>query len=69
MKGKTTMKCPYAVHRQITTQTAFEFDEEGRNNIATTIENNTASFCNCHKENCGAWDSKQGRCNYGGIAE
>lgn len=62
------MKCPYVVHRKIVTQTVYEYDDEGRNNIATTVENNEASFCECHKQDCGAWSKKEERCIYDGIA-
>lgn len=56
------MKCPYAVNRQMTTQTNFEYNVEGVQVFQQTVENNTASFVDCLKEECGAW--KDGCCRY-----
>lgn len=63
------MKCPYIVHRTAVVSTIYKYDDEGRNYIETTMENNNAVFCECHKENCGAWNTKENRCFYGGIAK
>lgn len=61
------MKCPYAVHRKTITQSHIEYDDEGKQTDWTEIQNNTAFFVECQKENCGAWqDSK---CCYGKVTE
>ena len=58
------MKCPYAVNRDIISQSSYEYDEEGRQTVTTEIIHNDANFVNCMKEECGAY--KNGRCNYKG---
>lgn len=56
------MKCPYAVHRKTVTQTKIEYDEDGKQDSWTEVQNNTAAFVECQKDNCGAW--YDGRCHY-----
>ncbi len=59
------MKCPYAVHRRIVSQTKFEYNEDGTVLCQTTVDNNTAQMLECAREDCGAWQG--GRCNYRGV--
>ena len=59
------MKCPYAVDRRTVMQTSFEYNEEGAEVFRQTVENNTASFVECLREECGAW--QDGRCRYRGV--
>ena len=58
------MKCPYAVDRRTVAQTSFEYDEEGVEIFRQTVEDKTASFLDCLREECGAW--QDGRCQYRG---
>lgn len=58
------MKCPYAVDRRTVSQTSFEYDEDGVEVFRQTVEDNTASFLECLREECGAW--QDGRCQYRG---
>jgi hypothetical protein len=60
------MKCPYAVHRQSTTQTVIEYAEDGQQKSWTEYQNNTAHFVDCQKEECGAFNPETGRCEYKG---
>ena len=57
------MVCPYAVNRHSVQQTVYEYNEDGSVNMHQTIDNNTAEFLECKKNECGAWWN--GRCNYG----
>lgn len=59
------MTCPYAVNRQVVTQTTLEYDEGGNQTMQQTLENSTAQFVLCVQEHCGAW--RDGRCQYRGI--
>lgn len=59
------MKCPYAVDRRTVAQTSFEYNEDGALTFQQTVENNTASFVECLREECGAW--QDGRCRYRGV--
>ena len=59
------MKCPYAVNRHTVSQTAFTYDESGNQTFQQTIENNTADFLDCLKEQCGAF--RNGRCQYNQV--
>lgn len=58
------MKCPYAVHRKRVTKCNIEYDEEVENQQKSWYEvtNDFADFCNCLKEECGAWHN--GGCCY-----
>lgn len=56
------MKCPYAVDRRTVAQTTYEHDEDGVLTFQQIVENNTASFVECLREECGAW--QDGRCQY-----
>lgn len=56
------MKCPYAVDRHCVSQTKFEYDENGAETFRQTVEHNTATFVDCMKQECGAW--QDGRCRY-----
>jgi len=58
------MKCPYAVNRQVTTQSIMQYNEEGQQTSWTEYQNNTAQFVNCLKEECGAYNPDTGRCEY-----
>ena len=46
------MKCPYAVDRRTVAQTSFEYNEDGVPTFQQTVENNTASFVECLREEC-----------------
>lgn len=59
------MKCPYVVHRSGNVSTIYKYDDEGRVHVETTVENNCATFSECYKESCGAWDKTEARCVYG----
>lgn len=56
------MICPYAVSRYSVVQTSYEYDEEGKCQVVTTIDSNNASFIQCHKEDCAAYHN--GKCCY-----
>lgn len=56
------MKCPYVIHRQTVIQTNTEYNQEGQQDNWIEVQNNTAEFAECQKENCGAW--RDGRCHY-----
>lgn len=58
------MKCPYAVNRQTTTQCMIEHNEEGQQTGWTEYQNNQASFIDCLKEECGAYNPETSRCEY-----
>ncbi len=58
------MKCPYAVHRKTVTKTQMEYDDDGQQTSWVEAQNNMASFAECQKENCGAWQN--GKCCYYG---
>lgn len=60
------MKCPYAVNRQITTQTVIEYNEEGQETGSTVFSGNTAQFVDCLKEECGAYNADTKKCEYKG---
>ena len=64
LTGGVGMICPYIVTRKIVTQWRPEYDEEGRQTFAETVEANEAIPIPCEKENCGAW--RDGRCQYYG---
>ena len=49
-------KCPYAVHRISQTRTVYEYDDEGVETASTQTTVNSALFCKCHEENCGAYN-------------
>ena len=59
------VKCPYAVDRRTVAQVSYEYNEEGVPVFQQTVENNTASFLECLREECGAW--QDGRCRYRGV--
>lgn len=50
------MKCPYAVNRQVTTQTVLEYNDEGQQKSWTEYQSNTAQFVDCLGKECGAYD-------------
>lgn len=56
------MVCPYAVNRHVVQQTCYEYKDDGNVEMSQLIEHNTAEFCECKKELCGAW--KDGKCCY-----
>lgn len=56
------MKCPYAVNRQVTTQTVIEYNAEGNQDGYTEVQTNLTVFIDCLQEECGAW--KHGQCKY-----
>lgn len=57
------MKCPYAVHRKTVTECHMEYEEDSdRQTMYREVSTSVAEFCECQKENCGAWHN--GRCNY-----
>jgi hypothetical protein len=56
------MKCPYAVNRKTTTITNNTFDENGYNTKSVEMQENFATYPECQKENCGAWQGS--KCNY-----
>ena len=58
------MKCPYAVNRQVTTQTVLEYNDEGQQKSWTEYQSNTAQFVRCLEKECGAYNSETGRCEY-----
>lgn len=57
------MKCPYAVIRITKTRYVNHFNDDGYNDFSNSLEVNSASFVECEKENCGAWQN--GKCCYG----
>lgn len=59
------MKCPYAVTRRTTSQTIYEYSEDGEMIMQQTVDRNTAEFVDCLQESCGAW--RDGHCQYRGI--
>ena len=60
------MKCPYAVNRQIVTQTVIEYNSESQEIGSTVCQNITAEFSQCIKGACGAYDSDTKKCVYKG---
>lgn len=60
------MKCPYAVNRQVVTQTAMQYDENGCQTSYTEYQNNTAHFVDCLKKECGAYNADTKKCEYKG---
>lgn len=58
------IKCPYAVNRQIITQTVIEYDEDGNQGGVREVMNNKAYFIDCLKDKCGAY--KDCECHYKG---
>ena len=60
------MKCPYAVNRQVVTQTTMQYDENGSQTSYAEYQNNTAAFVNCLQEECGAYNTETKKCEYKG---
>lgn len=60
------MKCPYAVNRQVVTQTSIQLNEEGNQTGYTEYQNNTAVFVDCLEEECGAYNAETKKCEYKG---
>lgn len=60
------MKCPYAVNRQVVTQTSIQLNEEGNQTGWTEYQNNTAVFVDCLEEECGAYNAERKKCEYKG---
>ena len=60
------MKCPYAVNRQVVTQTSIQLNEEGNQTGWTEYQNNTAVFVDCLEEECGAYNAETKKCEYKG---
>lgn len=60
-------KCPYAVNRQIVTQTKMEYNDEGQQTSWQEVQNNAAVFVNCLGEQCGAFNESTGKCEYRGA--
>lgn len=58
------MKCPYAVARSTTSQTVYEYGEDGEMTMQQTVDHNEAKFVDCLEGNCAAWQN--GRCQYRG---
>lgn len=58
------MKCPYAVNRVIKTVTSFEYNAESIETKQETNEINKAVYCECLKEDCGAYNKDTQRCEY-----
>ena len=58
------MRCPYAVSRQIVTQTVIEYNDESQETGSTVCQNITAEFSNCLKEECGAYNAEAKKCEY-----
>lgn len=56
------MFCPYAVDTVTATQTTLEYDDNGNQTVANTVEKRKNRFLACAKEECGAWHD--GRCHY-----
>ena len=57
------MYCPYAVNQHTTSETVFEYNEDGLQTYQQTIDHNIARFAECKQAECGAW--KNGSCCYG----
>ncbi len=49
------MKCPYAVTRSTTSQTVYEYGEDGEMTMQQTVDHNEAKFVDCLEGNCAAW--------------
>nr|DAZ02364.1 MAG TPA: hypothetical protein [Caudoviricetes sp.] len=62
--GGYNMKCPYAVTRSTTSQTVYEYGEDGEMTMQQTVDHNEAKFVDCLEGNCAAWQN--GRCQYRG---
>lgn len=46
-------------------QTIYEYGDNGEMTFQQVIENNTAEFVDCLKDDCGAW--RDGRCQYNQV--
>lgn len=55
------MKCPYWCLLQTVTQTKYEYDDEGKIMVDTTIQNQSPKFIDCIEEECAAF--YDGRCH------
>lgn len=55
---------PLCCDRHLVSQTTYDYDEDGVETFRQTVEDNTAEFVDCLKEDCGAW--RDGRCAYCG---
>ena len=58
------MKCPYAVHRYEQTKTEIEYDSESKEENVINTTASRCEFVDCLKEQCGAYNSTAGRCEY-----
>lgn len=58
------MKRPYAVRRQIITQTVMQYDENGNQTSYTEYQDDIPVFASCLKEECGAYNADSQKCEY-----
>ena len=58
------MKCPYAVNRNIVTQSKVKYDDNGNQTDWMEVQNNKAEFTECLKEECGAYNAEKSKCEY-----
>lgn len=59
------MKCPYAVHRKVITQSCTIFDENNERQTGwLETQTNNAKFADCLKEECGAYNAEKKKCEY-----